>query len=316
MNESRFGALPMVLLIGYIGLMVVANFKDSDVDVNLNMPIWFFRLVQVLNVIIIFVIPSILFLVFTRSRKDLIQWKGFKYFIKDNSRHIISSLRLNNKPSFQQVFFGALTIVCAFPLVNWIQGIVKNIHLPNALADIEARLIHMEKKYEELMELFLNMDGPIDLFVNLMMIGVLAAVSEEVFFRGILQRHLMDRTRRPHAAIWISSFLFALMHFQYHQVVTITLLGALLGYLYWWSGSLWVPIATHFLNNAISVIMKYFIGKNELPPEAESFGTGKTEFIAVAISTALVVSLLFRFYKISKSKRRREELSNLPVADE
>jgi membrane protease YdiL (CAAX protease family) len=83
-------------------------------------------------------------------------------------------------------------------------------------------------------------------------IGCFAApVLEEFFFRGILLKGLL-RNYRPAVAIGQSALLFGLMHMSPAQSIATTLMGALLGWLYYRTGSVRLCIAFHMLNNLLA----------------------------------------------------------------
>ncbi|MBV8810018.1 MAG: CPBP family intramembrane metalloprotease [Acidobacteriaceae bacterium] len=83
--------------------------------------------------------------------------------------------------------------------------------------------------------------------------GVLwiVALSEELFFRGVIERGLLDSWKSPAVAIVISSLLFGVVHLWFHdypdwrRAVTASLLGAACGFAYWQSGSVRSPMVTH-----------------------------------------------------------------------
>lgn len=90
--------------------------------------------------------------------------------------------------------------------------------------------------------------------LNLLIMSILAAVGEEIFFRGILMRVLTKWFGNIHIGILTSTILFVLIHFQPYKVMPMLLLGLFLGYVYYRTKSLWVPILLHALNNAIVVV--------------------------------------------------------------
>lgn len=84
-------------------------------------------------------------------------------------------------------------------------------------------------------------------------VPVLAAVTEEVFFRGYLQ---------PRIGIIASSVLFGLVHSGYGTVLQLVApfgLGLLFAYLFQRTGSLWAPIAAHFMFDFIQFMALYFL---------------------------------------------------------
>jgi hypothetical protein len=51
--------------------------------------------------------------------------------------------------------------------------------------------------------------------------------------------------------------LFSAIHFHFQGIIPRFVLGVLLGYLFYWSQSLWLPILAHFINNAQAVLFSY-----------------------------------------------------------
>jgi hypothetical protein len=83
-------------------------------------------------------------------------------------------------------------------------------------------------------------------------------------------------------------------------------LGVLFGYLLVWSGSLWLPIAAHFVNNGLATIAMYFVDKGMIKPEIEEIGsTSGSYYIAV-------ISLLFVAVVLWNIKTRNKE-NQIPI---
>jgi len=96
-----------------------------------------------------------------------------------------------------------------------------------------------------------------ELIFNVFLIGIIPGIGEELIFRGLIQRNIRKIIENPIAAIWITAVIFSAFHFQFQGFIPRLLLGALLGYLYYWTNNLWVPIIAHAFNNGIQVIMQY-----------------------------------------------------------
>jgi membrane protease YdiL (CAAX protease family) len=111
---------------------------------------------------------------------------------------------------------------------------------------------------QELQKLILTMHRPTDLVMNLILVGAMAGVGEELLFRGVLQRLLGWRFQNIHVAVWLAAIAFSLVHFELQAFVPRALLGATFGYLAYWSGSLFVPIVLHFMYNSVQVVAVYF----------------------------------------------------------
>lgn len=133
-----------------------------------------------------------------------------------------------------------------------------NFQFPGFLKDFE---IMARAKEDELMELtkYLTDFGSFGEFLlGLLVIGVLAGIGEEYLFRGVLQPKLHQYTGNIHWGIWLTAFIFSAIHLQFYGFFPRMLLGALFGYLYYYSGSLIYPMVAHVLNNSLTVVMIYF----------------------------------------------------------
>lgn len=80
--------------------------------------------------------------------------------------------------------------------------------------------------------------------------ALIPAVFEEFVFRGVILKKL--RKHGDKLAIVSSAMLFAVTHRSAISICVTFLIGLVLGFLYVKTENLWVPIAVHFLNNAIS----------------------------------------------------------------
>ncbi|MDE6269714.1 MAG: CPBP family intramembrane metalloprotease, partial [Muribaculaceae bacterium] len=136
---------------------------------------------------------------------------------------------------------------------------------------------------------------------NILIIGVAAGVSEELFFRGALQRLLSTGGMSTHAAVWTAAVVFSAMHLQFFGFVPRMLLGAYFGYLLVWSRSIWLPAAAHALNNTVYVIMQWYYLRNGEPDVTiDNVGLGSTWPWAI-VSLAATILLIVITYR---SRRR------------
>ncbi len=151
----------------------------------------------------------------------------------------------------------AVIVIAFMPANGLIIDWNRNLHLPQTLAPIEQWIRDKEKDLEGLTKYLTTFNTTGQLLVALLVIGVIPAIGEEVLFRGILQRNLTYWTKNVHVGIWVAAILFSAIHVQFLGFFPRMLLGALFGYLYVWSGNLWVPILAHFVNNGFTVLMVY-----------------------------------------------------------
>ena len=201
-------------------------------------------------------------------------------------------LHLNKPFDGSSVILVLLLMFFAAPLINFVGEWNANMHLPEWMAGIENWMKNAEEKAAELTEAFLKVDSPAGLLFNIFMIAVLPAIGEELLFRGVVQRIFTSWTRNHHWGIWITAILFSAMHLQFYGFVPRMLLGALFGYLLVWSGSMWLPIIGHFLNNGFAVIAMYLIDKKLLSPEVEKLGSAEGSYYMAIVSLILVAVFL------------------------
>jgi len=116
---------------------------------------------------------------------------------------------------------------------------------------------YMTEQSNRIVEQMLMLTGMGDLILQLFVIALIPALCEELFFRGSLQQILIGWFGNKHVAIIVTSVVFSLAHGDIFGFVPRLLLGLLLGYLFYLSGSIVVNVLAHFFNNAIVVICYY-----------------------------------------------------------
>lgn len=164
-----------------------------------------------------------------------------------------SHMRLDRLPSAKFALAGVILFFTFLPLVQqileWNQWMFKDLQGP--VADI---FNNMEKQNNRMYALLLKDNTGLMLWVNLLVMALIPALGEEIFFRGVLFRIFENWTGRPHAAVWLTSVLFAVIHFQIFKVLPMAIMAAMFGYLLFFSRSLWPGIVLHFLNNAMVIV--------------------------------------------------------------
>jgi len=148
---------------------------------------------------------------------------------------------------------GVVFPIALSPIMVWNM----NLEFPEFLQGFEVWAREKEELGAKLTEQMTNFSSLSKMFAGIVVIGLLPAIGEELVFRGLLQREIWRASLRIHLAIWLSAAIFSTIHFQFFGFIPRLLLGALFGYLYYWSGNLLVPIYSHFVNNAFIVIMVY-----------------------------------------------------------
>lgn len=233
---------------------------------------------QAVSAILSFIIPALLF-AFISSEKKL----GY--------------LKLSTPFTLALASAVVLLVFAMMPTINHLGELNNKMSLPGFMSEIETWMKDSEDQLQKLTEAFLKMNSFGDLLINLFVIALLAAIGEELFFRGAMQNILIDWIKNKHAAIWITAVLFSAMHVQFFGFLPRMLLGLILGYLYVWSNSLWVPILFHFINNGAAVVFTYLIDKGTIAKEVETVGAGDTPFYFILISIVASAAVLYFIYK-------------------
>jgi uncharacterized protein len=211
-------------------------------------------------------------------------------------------LLLNHKPALMQVAVVLFIMIMAIPAINFFAYWNTQIRLPGYLSNVEQYFIHAEKVAEEQTAAFLKIQSIQGLLFNIFMIGMLPAIGEELMFRGILQRLLSKMTRNVHWGIILSSFFFSAIHFQFYGLFPRWILGIFFGYMLVWSGSLWLPMLAHFVNNTVAVLGRYSFDAEKMDGNATDFGSAPGMFPFAILSLLLVIAGFYILY------RKREKL--------
>jgi len=150
-----------------------------------------------------------------------------------------------------------LALLVVTPAISVIGYFNQGMSLPEWASGIESWMRTMEDQAEVTIKKFIDTQSASGLAFNLFMIAVIPALGEELLFRGVIQRIFTQMTKNYHWGIWISAFLFSALHMQFFGFIPRLLLGGLFGYFLVFSGSIWVPIIAHFINNAVGVLALY-----------------------------------------------------------
>ncbi|MCG8412386.1 MAG: CPBP family intramembrane metalloprotease [Bacteroidales bacterium] len=205
-------------------------------------------------------------------------------------------LCLNKKRHYSLFILTTFILICSIPLINCFGVLNIRMDLPDWLSSIEIWMQNQENRAKLLTEAFLTMPNIGSLFFNLFMIAVLPAIGEELIFRGIFQKLFIEWTKSIYWGIILSAFLFSFIHFQFYGFLPRFMLGLLFGYLFYRSGSIWIPILAHFVNNSLAVLSSY--STPDLESKVENLSLLNPGLIITTIIASLICYvLLVRFYK-------------------
>ncbi|WP_051292807.1 CPBP family intramembrane glutamic endopeptidase [Olivibacter sitiensis] len=280
-----------LIVFSVIGLAIIFFLYGLDaMKLNMVQPterdVEVFRILQITQSIGLFVLPPLLLRYLER--------KSTFYFDLHAPRY--ASLWL----------YASAMMLIAIPtwdlLGRWNAGIA----LPESLKSVEVWMQEKEEQAKILTEAFLQTKTWSGLIGNIFMIAVLAAVGEEFFFRGILQNALVRWFKNPHVAIWVTAIIFSAIHLQFYGFLPRMFLGALLGYLYWWSNCIWLPILAHFVNNGYAVIASFVLIKQGKNLDAVDYGE-QTPYYIYIFSVLALGYFLYRFYQYALLERQLEQ---------
>lgn len=166
-------------------------------------------------------------------------------------------LAVDRFPDLKPTLVALGVMVASIPAMNLIINWNQNWHFPPFMAAAEEYFRTLEQGATDATEMLLANSTIPSLIISILIVGVLAGFSEELFFRGAMQRVLgMTRTNH-HVVIWLVAFIFSAFHFQLFGLIPRLLLGAFFGYALYWTKSLWLPIFLHIFNNTLVVLAEY-----------------------------------------------------------
>ena len=249
-GQNRFVQI-LIFLALIVGCMVVASvlgvvvasiFYGFGIPANALDQAAYYRILQSFGSVGTFMLPPLFF-------SYLSERKWFSYN------------RMNRAPGYTMsnivIVMSLVLLPIVWILADWNEGW----KLPEALAGLDEWMRRMDEQNSELVKL-MSRDSRIGiLLINIFVMAMLPAVGEELMFRGTIQPFLQKWTKSPHWAIWITAFIFSAIHFQISGFIPRMLIGAYLGYLCYWSGSLWLPILAHFMHNSMSILSDFVMSR-------------------------------------------------------
>jgi membrane protease YdiL (CAAX protease family) len=154
----------------------------------------------------------------------------------------------------------------------------------------------LEAQYKKALMAMTQMRSIGDLILAIVAIAVVPAIVEELYFRATLQKIIIDWSGKPLLAIVITAILFSAFHFSYFGFLSRMSLGIVLGLIYYYTKTIWLPILMHFVNNAIGVSALYAVRNN--PKKIDQVMDSNLTFYWVFIG---LVALVILFKQLKKT---------------
>lgn len=283
MWKSKFAsehfALKIIILLGLLLLCGIVSLSAYSIVVSVFFDgVQNLALMQIIQSFGVFILPAVLTAYLcTGSTKAGLQWQI--------------------KQSWQLYLWVTLLMLSAIPAINLLAWLNEQVTFPHFMSGIEQWFRTAENNAKSITESMLRTDNISGLAFNILLIAILPALSEEIFFRGALQK-ILKSWRGAVTAIWITAFIFSAIHMQFYGFVPRMLLGAMFGYLVYWSGGLGLAIWAHFVNNAIAVSFHYLQQNHHTQFPLDSIGSGKSIWLGL-FSILAVGFLLMKIRKNS-----------------
>ena len=226
------------------------------------------------------------------------------------SRYPARLLEVDAFPNWKMILLTVLTVLAAIPAVDYIVKLNEAMSFPAWMADVEQAMRKMEEEANATTQMLINGSSVGSLIMSLLIVAILTGFSEEIFFRGALQRLLTPASGTPHLAIWVTAFIFSAVHFQFYGFVPRMLLGAFFGYLLYWSGSLWLPVIAHALNNSLVVLSTWLVNAGYMENRIDQLGSPSTTWDVALGSAVLVGGLIVLLKREASANQKLKSITN------
>lgn len=194
---------------------------------------------------------------------------------------------------------GIVAIFAVVPFLSMVTEWNNGMVFPESMRAIEERLRTSQEKQEEIIKMFISQGS---LFSSLLIVAVLAAVCEELLFRSVIQNALIKLCKNAHVAIIVTAIIFSAFHMDFFGFFPRAILGVMLGYMFWMSGSIIPSMLMHFFNNSTIVVLYYLNNRGFIDIDIDNFGSTDSVFVIIL---SLVVTVAI-FVICNRLKNRKD----------
>ena len=143
-------------------------------------------------------------------------------------------------------------------------------------------------------------------------VAVAAPLAEEFLLRGTILRGMLYHSTPLKAILW-SAFYFALIHMNLYQALGAFLMGLFIGWIYYKTGTLWLAVLIHFVNNGSSVLFTVLNPEMDVETTLMDIITdswGIEAYIAIfTLSVAVFVAIVYYFHKNLDNGKIKKNIS-------
>ncbi len=267
--------LGAVVSIGIAYLILIPMYGKEILTDPANMEnIGYVRVMQILNQIGMFILPALALAWLTERKPN--SYLGFR------------------KPATNHMFGTFLVLFAIAVIVGELMELNEGMRLPESMKGLEDWMRRSEDNANGLVEWILSFTDPVSILINIFMVALLPAIGEELIFRSVLIRLFKSVFRNIHVAVWVSAIIFSAFHMQFYGFLPRMFLGLVFGYLFIWTGSVWVPILAHFLNNGMVLLGQYLYNSGVFNQDPSEIGkTDSWVWLILSIIATFILSLWY-----------------------
>lgn len=177
----------------------------------------------------------------------------------------------------------------------------EHMSLPDSMGGLEATWRKWEEAGAKTTHEILSVSSIGAMIVNVLIVGLFTGFAEEMFFRAGFQKLMIQSGMHPGIAIWIAALIFSAVHMQFFGFVPRLLLGAMFGYVYYRTGSIWASALLHGINNSIVVVTTWLAALGIISENVDDVFIIASGFpwIFVASSTITIIFLIYTAKPVS-----------------
>jgi len=219
-------------------------------------------------------------------------------------------------PELKHIILFSIGLLILTPLLQ------SYLYLQNYFIDLLAESVESVKYLKDLLDnldkllestyiRLLSFNNPFEALLVIVVVAVVPAVSEEVFFRGFVQKSF-EHKLKPFLSALITAIFFGFYHFNPYGIIPLIALGVYFGYAAYATDSIFIPVILHFLNNFFAVVLFMIVGKESVATEYTAVDLGGLETSILMFLFISSVFFLYIYFLVKAIQRREVPNENMP----
>lgn len=250
-HSSLISKIILLIFVAFLGMIIAVAIVAGAEKLN-----WldsqksnYLLIAQAIAAILTFIVPAFI----------------FAYLCSDN---VSVFLFLKKKSNFFEIIAVIGILIIGLPFINLLSSLNESL---STIPVFDELFSAVEKSQNALAEQMLGAN----FWGAMAVVALMAAMAEEIMFRGAILRTLSEKMNVP-AAVWLSAAIFSLIHFQFFGLVPRMVLGAYFAYIVIFSKNIRLSMWTHFFNNAAIIIVTHLSKNHTQTDFLNTFGGGST----------------------------------------